>query len=63
MIKIDVDKIRERTIKKMEEEGMSLNATAKEMGLVQPVLFRFVNGETIPNIDNLNKIFNYIYGA
>lgn len=62
MIRIDPDKIRNRTIKKMEETGLSLNATAKEMGVVQPVLFRFLNGQTTPNIDNLNKIFDYLYG-
>jgi predicted transcriptional regulator len=61
MIKIDVDKIRTRTIQKIEENDGNLNDTARKIGIVQPVLYRFVRGETVPNIENLNKIFDYIY--
>lgn len=61
MINIDPNKIRQRVIRKMEATGLSLNATAKEIGIVQPVLYRFVNGETVPNYINLNKIFKYLY--
>jgi len=39
--------------------GKSKNAMAKEMGINQPTLFRYLNGEREPGINNLAKIAEY----
>ncbi len=39
--------------------GKSINAVAKEMGICQPTLHRYLKGERIPNIVALTKIANY----
>lgn len=37
----------------------SLNAVAKEIGICQPTLYRYMKGERSPNIVALAKIANY----
>lgn len=52
----DIDYIRELVDKKLKEKKMSQSAFAVIAGLHQPTLFRFLKGQTVPTIENMNKI-------
>lgn len=41
--------------------GKSINAVAKDMGICQPTLYRYLKGERIPNIIALAKIADYFH--
>ena len=55
---IFVERLKE-LIKDKTDSGMSLNAIAKEIGINQPTLFRYLKGEREPGIVNLAKIAKY----
>ena len=55
---IFVERLKE-LIKEKTDSGISLNAIAKEIGINQPTLFRYKNGEREPGIVNLAKIAKY----
>lgn len=56
---IFVERLNELVKEKCEQSRTSLNAIAKEIGIHQPTLFRYLKGEREPGIVNLAKIAKY----
>ena len=56
---IFIERLKELVDDKMANSKMSFNAIAKEIGINQPTLFRYLKGEREPGIVNLAKIAKY----
>ena len=47
----------------MQNHGVSQSALAKQLGISQPTLSRYLKGQTIPNVKVANKIAVLTRGA
>jgi DNA-binding phage protein len=56
VIMINLVELRQQVLRHLEARKISVTSFAKEIGLQQPTLHRFLKGETIPTIENINKI-------
>jgi len=55
VIMINLNELRQKVLNHLGDK-ISVTSFAKEIGLQQPTLHRFLKGETIPTIENINKI-------